>query len=523
MPTLEEQNKTHYGASNGDSPPDPPSRNSSNSSIANNGVVDTNTTNTSAASIPSTSKPPLPTTTTNSPENNLATAGNTTQSNDDGKLIINHEHSDSLVHLLPTNLLDDSPTMSEADPEEESPQLAADNTNENGSENNMRDSINNKEELAGESIDFDDDMVAAINNSSPPLPTEEEEGEITSLSLSPGHDTVLQYSPTRTSDMMNTSYDVALQNGRVSPDVSKLQHPLHQKQPTGTHITEKQLALACAANEKQANNNQMTTLLDVLQEQRQQHTPSPENHANSRHTGQQQLQQVKLSPIPSENTTPSSAIRYLPTQTPANTPLHQPQIPQHQVQSLHPGRRSITLRLLEEIPPNRPRLGSGGGRMSSPLLSSITNTPFKSLRRFRSLSLTSSGFVNATTTASSSGDSLDGMGDTTATDISEVDRGTIVVSWYEGTTSSEMTEHVFNCVLRKLNSSDSSSISSVPVGGTKKKGGKIKLEDVRLLDDQEGMFLCVLCISYVHIMFNVYMHVLLLLLTTHLIFTFLQQ
>lgn len=419
----------------------------------------------------------------------MATAGNTTQNvNDDGKLIINHEHSDSLVHLLPTNLLDDSPTMSEADPEEESPQLVVNDTSENGSENdNMRDSINNKEELAGESIDFDDNMAAAINNSSPPLPTEEEEGETTSLSLSPGHDTVLQYSPTRTSPPdMNTSYDVALQNGRVSPgidhNVSKLQHPLHQKQPTGTHITEKQLALACAANEKQANNNQMTTLLDVLQEQRQQQTPSPENHANSR----QQLQQMKLSPIPSENTTPSSAIRYLPTQTPANTPLHQPQIPQQQVQSLHPGRRSITLRLLEEIPPNRPRLGSGG-RMSSPLLSSITNTPFKSLRRFRSLSLTSSGFVNATPTANSSGDSLEGMSDTTSTDISEVDRGTIVVSWYEGTTSSEMTEHVFNCVLRKLNSSDSSSISSVPIGGKKKGGsGKIKLEDVRLLDDQEG-------------------------------------
>lgn len=156
---------------------------------------------------------------------------------------------------------------------------------------------------------------------------------------------------------------------------------------------------------------------------------------------------------------------------------------------------------MEEIPPNRPRLGSGGGRMSSPLLSSITNTPFKSLRRFRSLSLTSSGFVNATPATSSSGDSLDGMGDTTVTDISEVDRGTIVVSWYEGTTSSEMTEHVFNCVLRKLNSSDSSSISSVPIGGKKKNGsGKIKLEDVRLLDDQEGEydnFVHILCTYHV--------------------------
>jgi len=262
MPTLEEQNNLHDGASNGDSNlPDPPSRNSSNSSIVNNGIVETNTTTSPSSSIPSTSKPPLPTTTTtNSPENNIATAGNTQNVNDDGKLIINHEHSDSLVHLLPTNLLDDSPTMSEADPEEESPLLAANTSENNESENNnMRDSINNKEELAGESIDFDDNIAAAINNSSPP-PTEE--GDTTSLSLSPVHDTVLQYSPTRTSPHdMNTSYDVALQNGKVSPgiDHSKLQHPLHQKQPTGTHITEKELALACAANEKQASNNQMTT------------------------------------------------------------------------------------------------------------------------------------------------------------------------------------------------------------------------------------------------------------------------
>lgn len=46
------------------------------------------------------------------------------------------------------------------------------------------------------------------------------------------------------------------------------------------------------------------------------------------------------------------------------------------------------------------------------------------------------------------------------------DRGAIVVSWYEGTTSAEMREHVLGCVRRKLR-----------VDGT------VRLEDVRLLDE----------------------------------------
>jgi hypothetical protein len=65
---------------------------------------------------------------------------------------------------------------------------------------------------------------------------------------------------------------------------------------------------------------------------------------------------------------------------------------------------------------------------------------------------------------------------------SVVDRGILTVSWYEGTTSSEMQEHVFNCVLRKLKSVTCSSDG----------GEKRKLEDVRLLDESvvphEGMF-----------------------------------
>jgi len=71
-----------------------------------------------------------------------------------------------------------------------------------------------------------------------------------------------------------------------------------------------------------------------------------------------------------------------------------------------------------------------------------------------------------------------------------MDRGTITVSWYDGTTSAEMQEHVFGCVLRRLNQSSSR-------GG----GGKFKLEDVRLLDENvephEGKFLFYTIISLI--------------------------
>jgi hypothetical protein len=61
---------------------------------------------------------------------------------------------------------------------------------------------------------------------------------------------------------------------------------------------------------------------------------------------------------------------------------------------------------------------------------------------------------------------------TTTNNFVNMDRGTITVSWYDGTTSSEMQEHVFGCVLRKLNQHG--------VGGS---SSKVKLDDVRLLDE----------------------------------------
>ena len=122
-----------------------------------------------------------------------------------------------------------------------------------------------------------------------------------------------------------------------------------------------------------------------------------------------------------------------------------------------PGRRSIQLRLLEET--------SGAQTRENGF-----DTPFKNRisRRFRSLSLTSA-MLHPLDEKNSNHPALPGAGLE-----SVVDRGVITVSWYEGTTSTEMHDHVWNCVLRKLN-------STLQSGG--RATTKIKLEDVRLLDE----------------------------------------
>jgi len=267
-------------------------------------------------------------------------------------------------------------------------------------------------------------------------------------------------------------------------------------------------------------------------------TASKRNPSRSQWQQQQQQQQQQregrtsiTSPIASLDTIGSNnngtAVQF-PSQITYATPKshspppphhHQHQQQQHQQQQ-HPGRRSITLRLVEEIP-------SPPQSNPSPVL-----TPFRSLRGFRSLSLSSSAFASLnygrgrsgsdsdtglapldekmstpTTTnknefdggnrhgANSNADNNGGgavdntrgkknsgggeeSSSSSSTTTTAVDRGTITVSWYEGTTSSEMQEHVFNCVLRKLNG-NSAMISNKDIKG----GEKIRLEDVRLLDE----------------------------------------
>ena len=143
-----------------------------------------------------------------------------------------------------------------------------------------------------------------------------------------------------------------------------------------------------------------------------------------------------------------------------------------------PGRRTIRLRLLEEIPSSLP---PPKPRSLTPSSSSTLKAPFK---RIRSLTLSgglsfpylnedkstprSTTSHNTTTTTATPTIQQHDNGNFHNHTMLTMDRGIITVSWYDGTTSSEMQEHVFGCVLRKLNKSS---------------GGNVKLEDVRLLDE----------------------------------------
>ena len=220
------------------------------------------------------------------------------------------------------------------------------------------------------------------------------------------------------------------------------------------------------------------------------------------------------------------------------------------INALSFGRRSIMLRLHEEVaplPPPRPQPPTPFRQ--SPLISSV-----QSLRRLRSISLSGRAFAvisnaasaaiavesNSDETISSSSatredaihevksdivhplsreeedgiqqqqqeqrrgrivvkgkgggeggeenatNALGGRGIVTMDEkVEVVDHGSIVISWYDGTTSNEMQEHVRNCVLRKLNDTR----KKTTIGGegvAAEGGGTIKLVDVRLLDEHGG-------------------------------------
>ncbi|KAL7535907.1 hypothetical protein ACHAXR_007932 [Thalassiosira sp. AJA248-18] len=194
---------------------------------------------------------------------------------------------------------------------------------------------------------------------------------------------------------------------------------------------------------------------------------------------QQQQHQQHQSPRPTNNSHPLSS--------PGGT---------HQNNN-HPGRRSITLRLLEEkiITNNnpQPQPQQPPYRIASPLMTSVKGAFVKSNRRFRSLSLSNRALTNVVDTAmngttphqqqqqsqqqSQQEEEQQSHGEKEST----IDRGTLTVSWYEGTTSMEMQEHVFNCVLRKLN--DAEDGKNKKNSGGRGKKNKMKLEDVRLLDE----------------------------------------
>jgi hypothetical protein len=237
--------------------------------------------------------------------------------------------------------------------------------------------------------------------------------------------------------------DPALASSSPSPLPSSVRHPLHhhRRQPTGFH-------------EKQLDDDSRTG--------------SDLSHAST--------SQPQRPPPPQQRTTAM-------TTTSASS-----------------GRRSITLRLLEEI--TLPPQPAPTPLRQSPLISSV-----QSLRRFRSISLSGRAFAvvsNAAVAANiaeTDATASDGVVDVSKSDIVHplkdrengieskdsnsigggggvVDHGIITLSWYDGTTSNEMQEHVYSCVLRKLNGERKT--------GERVAEGKIKLEDVRLLDEHVG-------------------------------------
>jgi hypothetical protein len=194
------------------------------------------------------------------------------------------------------------------------------------------------------------------------------------------------------------------------------------------------------------------------------------------------------------------------------------------------GRRSITLRLLEEVTPST---SSSQGRLSSnqqhPSSSAISPPPtttattttkiasFRAIQRLRSLSAGSGRFFAGYTSATTAAATPDSTDDNTThqragsdseihplkditrqqhgetsidvntnsntsscnldNDVEEggeklIEHGIITISWYDGTTSTEMVEHVHNCVIRKIQQQQQP-----------QQGGTMKMVDVRLLDE----------------------------------------
>lgn len=340
-------------------------------------------------------------------------------------------------------------------------------------QNHLNESTHSNDSLVIKGDGVKDNMDAMLGIESvgnePPHPSEE---ELLGKSLSDAIASSPTPPPLKEEEADKGQIAKTPQSATAIVATDPLQDQLHQRQPTGTHISEQMAEQLFAEEEAHLSNSNASPLTPIVESSR---GSSPHSNIASPVNLQQPVQQL-------QQTSPPNQQNAVVFQTPSRITYATAPVAPTPPSSAHTGRRSITLRLLEEIAP--PPMTS-----SSPLISSV-NTPFRSLRRFRSLSLSSSALKNTMSGMSA----LDEKTTTSQNDGEQrvVDRGTISVSWYEGTTSSEMQEHVFNCVLRKLN--------SIPEMKNKVgAGGKIKLEDVRLLDENVtphgGMKYCVYRLS----------------------------
>ena len=347
---------------------------------------------------------------------------------------------------------------------------------------------------------------------------EEEEGRLRGISL----DSALAPS----SSSLSFSASPSSNNNPLPP-----RHYHHKRQPTGCHETEiispnnDSSDLRDRPNDRVKQNVVQTPPGMQLSQQFPQNqlsTPTNEN-SNGIQPRQQQV----------ETSTTSAAAAATTTQM---TAQEQPITAVTTIASIATttttaaGRRSITLRLLEEVTPST---SSSQGRLTSnqqhPSSSSIRPPPsssysttkiasFRAIQRLRSLSAGSgrffAGYASATTAATTPDSTDDNTTNQRAGSDSEIhplkditrqqhgetsivvdtnsntsscnldngeeeggekliEHGIITISWYDGTTSTEMVEHVHNCVIRKIQQQQQQP----------QKGGTMKLVDVRLLDE----------------------------------------
>ena len=361
------------------------------------------------------------------------------------------------------------------------------------------------------SVQHDDDDDYEENEN------EEEEGRLRGMSL----DSALAPS----SSSLSFSASPSSNNNPLPP-----RHYHHKRQPTGCHETEIISPNNDSSDSRDRPNDrvkqnvvQTPPVMQLSQQfpQKQLSTPTNEN-SNGIQPRQQQVETSTTSAAAATTQMtaqeqPIAAVTAMASSATTTTTAA--------------GRRSITLRLLEEVTPST---SSSQGRLSSnqqhpsslavsppPTSSTATTTTkiasFRAIQRLRSLSAGSgrffAGYTSATTAAATPDSTDDNTihqragsdseihplkdtsrqqhGETsvvvnTNSNISScnldngeeeggeklIEHGIITISWYDGTTSTEMVEHVHNCVMRKIQQQQQP-----------QQGGTMKLVDVRLLDE----------------------------------------
>lgn len=225
-----------------------------------------------------------------------------------------------------------------------------------------------------------------------------------------------------------------------------------------------------------------TTQSPSLVPQQQSPLPSPSRQLVSpvvQFAQPQQMQQVHPTGsiiMQHQQQQPATFIAQVPVQQPPGTMRPTYETLGGSISYTQPGRRCIRLRLVEEdltAPLSSPVKQEGEGRRGGlRLLGSFRKTR----GRGRTMSDIGIGRVGSPTNVPNELSHQESS-NSVASGVSLIDRGTISVSWYDGTGSVELNEHVMKSVRRKLDL-----------------GGEATLQDVRIIDESiepnEEIVLC---------------------------------